>query len=139
MNKQEINKYLHGKIEPDGCYHEWVKTIDNGTYGYPAKLLYWVICSCGLRKELPATHETTKVKCDDNTNPDYFTKDGFWDVLEFMEEKHPDGLRALLHHGNKQYYMGYIGGGVHINKIIERINYKTFAGHVYKYLRKGEE
>jgi hypothetical protein len=113
--EEQICKELHGFIEPDGCWH----IINEAEY--PDE-------SCKkCRKVCPPD------------NPDYFTKEGFWTVLDFMKEKHPEGLKALLHHGNKQYYIGYIGGGVNIERVIERIDYKTFAREVLMFLKEGEK
>lgn len=119
--EEQISKELHGFIEPDSCWHIWIRQ-EEGKERFKCH-------KCGI----------TFYERKGDYNPDYFTEKGFWTVLDFMKEKHPEGLKALLHHGNKQYYIGYIGGGVNIERVIERIDYKTFPEQVYDFLKEREK
>jgi hypothetical protein len=76
-------------------------------------------------------------KCRDSTyNPDYFSKEGFWDVWEWLnyEEKLNDFMVSACPTINVIKYGESIFYDEIITDIFNIINYKTFAREVFDFL-----
>lgn len=115
MTNAQISKELHGYIRPGEYFH----SFDKIRFGLDDTL----ICSkCDLE-----IHWLGK----DKYNPDYFTKEGFWDVWEWAIKQDWWKMFVVRHN--------YIAGTKFYILDITVINYKTFARHVFEFLEGREK
>ena len=96
---EEINIYLYKKIEPDECWFAFdKKDVNHGV----ARCL-----NCGGIGKI-------------HINPDYFSKDGFWDVWEWCKKQ--EWWTEFYSQQLSNVFLGVF------------VNYKTFAREVYDFL-----
>ena len=100
----KINKALHGVIRPGGCYHKWQKDYYEDHNGKSIAGYRCINCKEYTRRQ---------------HNPNYFTKEGFWDALEWAV---------------KQDWFFMFDCELESTGYIKMIHYTVFAKHLHSFL-----